>query len=58
MSQHYDVGTRVWHPDPTEGWVPAEVEEKIAEGDKVKLVLRLSEEEVDIHRGRVERRGG
>ncbi|KAL1619479.1 Myosin type-2 heavy chain 1 [Neofusicoccum ribis] len=41
MSHLYDVGTRAWQPDPTEGWVASEVEQKVVDGDKVKLVFRL-----------------
>ena len=41
MAHNYDVGTRVWQPDITEGWVASEVESKKIEGDKVKLVFQL-----------------
>ncbi|OMP89223.1 Myosin-2 [Diplodia seriata] len=41
MSHFYEIGTRAWQPDPTEGWVASEVEQKIEDGDKVKLVFRL-----------------
>ena len=46
MAHLYDVGTRAWQPDPTEGWVASEVEEKIVHGDKVKLIFRLVNGEV------------
>ncbi|KAI9837583.1 MAG: hypothetical protein M1819_007234 [Sarea resinae] len=42
MSHNYEVGTRAWQPDPVEGWVASEVEQKMIEGDKVKLVFQLS----------------
>ncbi|KAH6686139.1 myosin-2 [Plectosphaerella plurivora] len=41
MSQTYDVGTRAWQPDPTEGWVASEVISKTINGDKVKLEFQL-----------------
>ena len=46
MAHNYDVGTRVWQPDATEGWVASEVESKTIEGDKVKLVFQLANGEV------------
>jgi hypothetical protein len=46
MSESYEVGTRAWQPDAVEGWVPSEVEQKIVEGDKVRLVFRLENGEV------------
>jgi len=46
MAHIYDVGTRAWQPDPTEGWVASEVEQKLVEGDKVKLIFRLQTGEV------------
>lgn len=48
MAHSYDVGTRAWQPDPTEGWVASEVEAKKVEGDKVKLIFRLANGEVPI----------
>lgn len=42
MAATYDVGTRAWQPDPTEGWVASEVEQKTVDGDKVKLVFQLA----------------
>lgn len=41
MSETYDVGTRAWQPDPTEGWVASEVINKTIDGDKVALVFQL-----------------
>lgn len=46
MSESYDVGTRVWQPDATEGWVASEVVKKKVEGDLVKLDLKLGNGEV------------
>lgn len=46
MAHNYDVGTRAWQPDPTEGWVASEVESKTVEGDRVKLVFQLANGEV------------
>ncbi|KAI0885232.1 putative myosin MYO2 [Annulohypoxylon maeteangense] len=45
MSHSYDVGTRVWQPDVTEGWVASEVVKKTVDGDKVTLVFKLENEE-------------
>lgn len=42
MAHSYDVGTKAWQPDPNEGWVASEVEQKIVEGEKVKLVFKLA----------------
>ncbi|KAK5694357.1 Myosin type-2 heavy chain 1 [Elasticomyces elasticus] len=41
MAHPYDVGTKVWQPDSTEGWVASEVTEKKVQGDKVLLVFAL-----------------
>ncbi|KAM7217863.1 myosin-2 [Rhypophila decipiens] len=41
MSESYDVGTRAWQPDATEGWVASEVVKKTVNGDKVQLVFEL-----------------
>lgn len=49
MSQTYDVGTRAWQPDPTEGWVASEVISKTINGDKVKLEFQLESGEVSWH---------
>ncbi|KAK3905406.1 hypothetical protein C8A05DRAFT_12755 [Staphylotrichum tortipilum] len=41
MSESYDVGTRAWQPDPTEGWVASEVVRKSVDGSKVVLEFKL-----------------
>ena len=46
MAATYDVGTRAWQPDSTEGWVASQVEQKVVDGDKVKLVFQLANGEV------------
>ena len=46
MAHNYDVGTQAWQPDPTEGWVASEVEQKVVDGNKVKLVFQLVNGEV------------
>jgi myosin heavy subunit len=46
MSQSYDVGTRAWQPDATEGWVASEVIKKTVDGSKVTLLFKLDNEEV------------
>lgn len=46
MSSNYEVGTRAWQPDPTEGWIPSEVKEKRVEGDKVILEFLCENGEV------------
>jgi myosin-5 len=48
MAHNYEVGTRAWQPDPTEGWVASEVTEKLVDGDKVQLVFALENGEVRI----------
>ncbi|KAK4164864.1 putative myosin-2 [Cladorrhinum sp. PSN259] len=45
MSESYDVGTRAWQPDATEGWVASEVIKKTVNGDKVTLTFRLENDE-------------
>ena len=47
MAHFYDVGTRAWQPDTEEGWIASEVEEKKVSGEKVKLVFRLANGEVN-----------
>jgi len=42
MSHTYDVGTKAWQPDPTEGWVASEVTSKQIDGDKVLLNFALA----------------
>ena len=46
MAHNYDVGTRAWQPDPTEGWVASEVESRDIQGDKVRLLFRMANGEV------------
>jgi myosin-5 len=46
MAHPYDVGTKAWQPDATEGWVASEVTEKKVKGDKVLLVFMLENGEV------------
>ena len=46
MATLYDVGTRAWQPDPTEGWVASQLEKKQIDGDKVTLVFQLDSGEV------------
>lgn len=46
MSHTYDVGTKAWQPDTTEGWVASEVEQKIVDGENVTLVFALENGEV------------
>ncbi|EAQ86538.1 hypothetical protein CHGG_07791 [Chaetomium globosum CBS 148.51] len=41
MSESYDVGTRAWQPDATEGWVASEVIKKTVDGSKVSLEFQL-----------------
>ncbi|KAL1877105.1 hypothetical protein VTK73DRAFT_8842 [Phialemonium thermophilum] len=41
MSESYDVGTRAWQSDPTEGWIASEVIKKTIDGSKVTLVFQL-----------------
>ena len=37
----YDVGTRAWQPDPSEGWIASQVQSKKVDGDKVSIVFQL-----------------
>ena len=48
MAHIYDIGTRAWQPDTTEGWVASEVTDKQIDGDKVKLFFQLESGEVRI----------
>ncbi|MCJ1378783.1 Myosin type-2 heavy chain 1 [Xylographa soralifera] len=48
MAHNYDVGTRAWQPDPTEGWVASRVEEKKIQGDKVRIVFELENGETRV----------
>lgn len=43
---YYNVGTKAWQPDATEGWVASEVTSKNVDGDKVTLVFALENGEV------------
>ena len=58
MAATYDVGTKAWQPDATEGWVASEVEQKIVDGDKVQLVFQLANGEVRCLLERSQRRAG
>ena len=46
MAETYDVGTRAWQPDATEGWVASEVVKKTVQGAKVVLQFKLENGEV------------
>jgi myosin-5 len=46
MAHNYDVGTKAWQPDATEGWVASEVVSKTVDGDKLKLVFGLANGQV------------
>ena len=46
MAETYDVGTRAWQPDATEGWVASEVVKKTVQGSKVALQFKLENGEV------------
>ena len=46
MAHSYDVGTKAWQPDATEGWVASEVTSKKADGDKIFLIFTLANGEV------------
>lgn len=46
MAETYDVGTRAWQPDTTEGWVASEVVKKDVQGSKVILEFKLESGEV------------
>jgi myosin heavy subunit len=46
MAHSYDVGTKAWQPDATEGWVASEVTSKKVDGDKIFLVFELVNGEV------------
>ena len=48
MAHNYEVGTRAWQPDATEGWVASEVVDKKIKGDKVTLVFQLESGDVRI----------
>jgi hypothetical protein len=46
MAHNYDIGTKAWQPDTTEGWIASEVVSKTQDGDKYKLVFELANGEV------------
>jgi len=46
MAETYDVGTRAWQPDATDGWVASEVVKKNIQGSKVILEFKLENGEV------------
>ena len=46
MAHNYDVGTKAWQPDVTEGWVASEVVSKTERDGKIKLVFQLANGEV------------
>ena len=46
MAHNYDVGTKAWQPDATEGWVASEVTAKTVDGDKIKLTFTLANGQV------------
>jgi hypothetical protein len=46
MAHSYDVGTKAWQPDATEGWVASEVTSKKVDGDKIFLMFALANGEV------------
>jgi myosin-5 len=46
MAHNYDVGTKAWQPDATEGWIASEVVSKTQDGDKYILVFELANGEV------------
>ena len=48
MSHNYEVGTRAWQPDATDGWVASEVTSKNVDGEKVTLVFELANGEVNM----------
>ncbi|EDN90804.1 hypothetical protein SS1G_00204 [Sclerotinia sclerotiorum 1980 UF-70] len=41
MAHNYDIGTKAWQPDATEGWVASELISKTLNGDKYTLVFQL-----------------
>lgn len=46
MAHTYEVGTKAWQPDVTEGWVASELVSKTQDGDKYILVFDLANGEV------------
>ena len=48
MVHGYEVGTRAWQSDATDGWVASEVQSRRVDGDKVTLVFQLDNGEVGL----------
>lgn len=46
MAHTYNVGTKAWQPDATEGWIASEVVSKVEDNDKIMLVFELANGEV------------
>lgn len=46
MAHNYEIGTKAWQPDTTEGWVASELVSKTLNGDKYTLVFQLENGEV------------
>ena len=46
MAHAYDVGTKAWQTDASEGWVASEVVSKKVHGDQVILIFELENGEV------------
>ena len=46
MVHSFDVGTRAWQPETTEGWVASEVVSKKIHGDRVVIEFKLENGEV------------
>jgi hypothetical protein len=46
MTHIFEIGTRAWQPDVTEGWVASTVTDKQIQGDKVKLIFDVENGEV------------
>lgn len=46
MAHNYEIGTKAWQPDATEGWVASELVSKTLNGDKYTLVFQLENGEV------------
>ena len=50
MSNTYEVGTKAWQVDQTEGWVASEVTKRTVDGDNVRLVFKLVNGEVRVRK--------
>lgn len=46
MSHNYEVGTRAWQPEPTEGWVASELISKTETPTGFDMVFKLDNGEV------------